>query len=73
MILDDVSISHPAAHLVLGYYSHISALSFPADVAELFAENLELYNGADPALNKLEQQALLRRTLKYPVHWENGY
>jgi phosphoglycerate dehydrogenase-like enzyme len=47
---------------------HISAVSFPADVAEIFAENLELYLGHGQGGGDSGAGGL-----KHTVAWEKGY
>ena len=61
---------------------HVSAISFPKDVATIFAENLARYidvvacdvlGSQDKNGDKMSSVAKLRKELNYVVTWEKGY
>ena len=60
--------THPKVHIT----PHVSAVSFPTDVANVFAENLELYlKGTQAAPTKQGSGPV--SGLKHTVAWEKGY
>ena len=62
--------THPKVHIT----PHVSAVSFPTDVANLFAENLELYlKGTQQAAPTKQQGGGPVSGLKHTVAWEKGY